>query len=83
MRVLDKPEPQYRAMLHEAITHWFEGVKSDLPDPVGFVAIAWSRDNTYTIHDWFSEGSHVSRSMGPHFVSESMRRRNAKVDSEW
>jgi hypothetical protein len=80
LHMLPTPKPPWRDTIMEAITVWTDGVKADIPDPVGFVAIAWGSDHTYTIHDFFSDKSPVGRSQGPSYVTECMRRRNGSVD---
>ena len=82
MRLLHKPDPPDREYVLDNIREWSEDASNDIDDLVGFVVIAWGRDGTYTIHDFFGEGSPVSRSLGPHFVTECMRRRNAVIDTE-
>lgn len=80
LHVLPDRQPPYKETIMAAIAKWTAGIDSDLPNPVGFVCIAWDRDSTYTIHDYFSDGSAVCRSLGPSYVTECMRRRNGSVD---
>lgn len=81
LHLLSKPEPLYKNSIMTAIKDWTDTVTCDIIEPVGFVAIAWGKDGTHTIQDFFSDQSHVCRSMGPTYVAECLRRRNAVVDN--
>lgn len=81
LTLLSKRRYSYKEQVMDAVADWTKSMSTDIAEPVGFVAIAWDRTGTHTIHDYFSAGSTVFRSMGPHYVAECMRRRNSIIDN--